>query len=388
MSFMANIQPSAQGQLVASSAFSGSQNYLSRVPSLPETVYGTSQLYPQTSGLRTESAGYYPPMQSGSESLKAPSSLGQHYYVDQMMNPHPYSSLYPGFDINAIRRKNATRETTGPLKAWLSQHKKNPYPTKGEKVMLAIATRMTLTQVSTWFANARRRMKKDNLGEYDDNDEGKENETGRRDRSGSLSSRMSQTSSEADTSKDLSDLSDIEEISINTKPTKRPTKKCVQRLFSPEIRTDNVIDPSSSPESLPDMTRIKEECHEEPILPPVAEMMRTQLNQFPAQTTGTTETTRIQKSKIWSISEIIGSASKTINTDNPSSYTYSENTVPHSEHTTHYDSSFYQNQLYNTYSNYYPAVHTGYPYDYSSQLNTSDSGLSTASDSKETIQYL
>ena len=78
---------------------------------------------------------------------------------------------YPGFDINAIRRKNATRETTGPLKAWLSQHKKNPYPTKGEKVMLAIATRMTLTQVSTWFANARRRMKKGNSEEYDDNDD-------------------------------------------------------------------------------------------------------------------------------------------------------------------------------------------------------------------------
>jgi hypothetical protein len=82
-----------------------------------------------------------------------------------------YLVRYPGFDVNAIRRKNATRETTGPLKAWLSQHKKNPYPTKGEKVMLAISTRMTLTQVSTWFANARRRMKKDNTGEYDDNDD-------------------------------------------------------------------------------------------------------------------------------------------------------------------------------------------------------------------------
>ena len=30
----------------------------------------------------------------------------------------------------------------------------------GEKIMLAIITRMTLTQVSTWFANARRRLKK------------------------------------------------------------------------------------------------------------------------------------------------------------------------------------------------------------------------------------
>uniref|UniRef100_A0A3P8RVU9 Homeobox domain-containing protein n=1 Tax=Amphiprion percula TaxID=161767 RepID=A0A3P8RVU9_AMPPE len=62
----------------------------------------------------------------------------------------------------ASRRKNATRETTSTLKAWLQEHQKNPYPTKGEKIMLAIITRMTLTQVSTWFANARRRLKKEN----------------------------------------------------------------------------------------------------------------------------------------------------------------------------------------------------------------------------------
>ena len=46
-----------------------------------------------------------------------------------------------------VRRKNATRESTSTLKAWLFQHIKNPYPTKGEKIMLAIVTRMTLTQV-------------------------------------------------------------------------------------------------------------------------------------------------------------------------------------------------------------------------------------------------
>lgn len=65
-------------------------------------------------------------------------------------------------DLNGARRKNATRETTSTLKAWLSEHRKNPYPTKGEKIMLAIITKMTLTQVSTWFANARRRLKKEN----------------------------------------------------------------------------------------------------------------------------------------------------------------------------------------------------------------------------------
>jgi len=45
------------------------------------------------------------------------------------------------------RRKNATRETTATLKAWLNEHRKNPYPTKGEKIMLAIVSKMTLTQV-------------------------------------------------------------------------------------------------------------------------------------------------------------------------------------------------------------------------------------------------
>ncbi|CAG0902074.1 unnamed protein product [Darwinula stevensoni] len=64
-------------------------------------------------------------------------------------------------DLNA-RRKNATRESTNTLKAWLHEHRNNPYPTKGEKIMLAIITKMTLTQVSTWFANARRRLKKEN----------------------------------------------------------------------------------------------------------------------------------------------------------------------------------------------------------------------------------
>jgi hypothetical protein len=49
---------------------------------------------------------------------------------------------------SAARRKNATRETTNTLKAWLYEHRKNPYPTKGEKIMLAIITKMTLTQVS------------------------------------------------------------------------------------------------------------------------------------------------------------------------------------------------------------------------------------------------
>ncbi|CAN9515637.1 unnamed protein product [Ophioblennius macclurei] len=74
-----------------------------------------------------------------------------------------YPAYRPGVVEDPVRvAKVATRESTGALKAWLNEHLKNPYPTKGEKIMLAIITKMSLTQVSTWFANARRRLKKEN----------------------------------------------------------------------------------------------------------------------------------------------------------------------------------------------------------------------------------
>ncbi|XP_054732692.1 homeobox protein araucan-like [Anastrepha obliqua] len=99
---------------------------------------------------------------SGSEvttwtSTGLPPSTG-YYTYDPTFGAYGYGASY---DLSS-RRKNATRESTATLKAWLSEHKKNPYPTKGEKIMLAIITKMTLTQVSTWFANARRRLKKEN----------------------------------------------------------------------------------------------------------------------------------------------------------------------------------------------------------------------------------
>ncbi|VDM94606.1 unnamed protein product [Onchocerca ochengi] len=62
------------------------------------------------------------------------------YFFDPMPY-HPYAS-----GLDGTRRKNATRETTAPLKSWLNEHRKNPYPTKAEKIMLALLTKMTLTQ--------------------------------------------------------------------------------------------------------------------------------------------------------------------------------------------------------------------------------------------------
>ncbi|GAB6032488.1 Cinnamoyl-CoA reductase 1, variant 2 [Chamberlinius hualienensis] len=115
-------------------------------------------------------SAFYSPLNNSYDlkdgSTAAWSSLTQaaaYYSYDPAMTAYPYPNGYGGMDLNgAARRKNATKEVTSTLKAWLYEHRKNPYPTKGEKIMLAIITKMTLTQVSTWFANARRRLKKEN----------------------------------------------------------------------------------------------------------------------------------------------------------------------------------------------------------------------------------
>ncbi|XP_030359346.1 iroquois-class homeodomain protein irx-2-like [Strigops habroptila] len=80
---------------------------------------------------------------------------------------HPAIEVQLGLPAEPGRAKAAAaRESTGALKAWLAQHPRNPYPSKGEKVMLAVVSRMSLTQVSTWFANARRRLKKENKASW------------------------------------------------------------------------------------------------------------------------------------------------------------------------------------------------------------------------------
>ncbi|KAL1429977.1 hypothetical protein MTO96_015470 [Rhipicephalus appendiculatus] len=56
-------------------------------------------------------------------------------------------------------RMRPTRAWPAPLKKWLIRHRDKPYPSKAEKLALALGSHMTLEQVSNWFANARRRLK-------------------------------------------------------------------------------------------------------------------------------------------------------------------------------------------------------------------------------------
>ncbi|RVE62404.1 hypothetical protein OJAV_G00156800 [Oryzias javanicus] len=139
-----------------------------------------------------------------------------YYPYDPTLGQYQYDR-YGSMD-GGTRRKNATRETTSTLKAWLQEHRKNPYPTKGEKIMLAIITKMTLTQVSTWFANARRRLKKENKMTWPPRNKGSEEKRYDNDEDGSQEEQIKsennddETRSRPDKDLQLSDLDDFDAL--------------------------------------------------------------------------------------------------------------------------------------------------------------------------------
>uniref|UniRef100_A0A3Q1BXC6 Homeobox domain-containing protein n=1 Tax=Amphiprion ocellaris TaxID=80972 RepID=A0A3Q1BXC6_AMPOC len=139
-----------------------------------------------------------------------------YYPYDPTLGQYQYDR-YGSMD-GGTRRKNATRETTSTLKAWLQEHRKNPYPTKGEKIMLAIITKMTLTQVSTWFANARRRLKKENKMTWPPRNKGSEEKRYDDDEDGSQEEQIKsennddETRSRPDKDLQLSDLEDFDTL--------------------------------------------------------------------------------------------------------------------------------------------------------------------------------
>ncbi|XP_042196269.1 iroquois-class homeodomain protein IRX-5a [Callorhinchus milii] len=162
-------QPSASLALYSCPAYTTSVISGPRTDELGRSSSGSAfSPYAGSTAFTAASPGYNSHLQYGTDPTAAFTSyVGSPYDHSTGMagsiGYHPYTAplgSYPYGD--PAYRKNATRDATATLKAWLNEHRKNPYPTKGEKIMLAIITKMTLTQVSTWFANARRRLKKEN----------------------------------------------------------------------------------------------------------------------------------------------------------------------------------------------------------------------------------
>uniref|UniRef100_A0ABM5EV16 Iroquois-class homeodomain protein IRX-5 n=1 Tax=Pogona vitticeps TaxID=103695 RepID=A0ABM5EV16_9SAUR len=166
-------QPSASLALYSCPAYSTSVISGPRTDELGRSSSGSAfSPYAGSTAFSTPSPGYNSHLQYGADPAAAAAAAFSSYVgspydhtpgMAGSLGYHPYAAplgSYPYGD--PAYRKNATRDATATLKAWLNEHRKNPYPTKGEKIMLAIITKMTLTQVSTWFANARRRLKKEN----------------------------------------------------------------------------------------------------------------------------------------------------------------------------------------------------------------------------------
>uniref|UniRef100_A0A8C5WEI0 Homeobox domain-containing protein n=1 Tax=Leptobrachium leishanense TaxID=445787 RepID=A0A8C5WEI0_9ANUR len=150
--------PTASAQTAAVCLPSYENRLLNAPLGVYNNAYGTAnQDYASYLPFSTETAVWYPHLDCTSSLHPGPAQAPVYYPYDHSLGQ------FEAMDFSGTaRRKNATRETTSTLKTWLHEHRKNPYPTKGEKIMLAIITKMTLTQVSTWFANARRRLKKEN----------------------------------------------------------------------------------------------------------------------------------------------------------------------------------------------------------------------------------
>uniref|UniRef100_A0A672TG51 Homeobox domain-containing protein n=1 Tax=Strigops habroptila TaxID=2489341 RepID=A0A672TG51_STRHB len=162
-------QPSASLALYSCPTYSTSVISGPRTDELGRSSLGSAfSPYAGSTAFTAPPSGYNSHLQYGADPTAAFTSyVGSPYDhtpgIAGSLEYHTYAAplgSYPYGD--PAYRKNATRDATATLKAWLNEHRKNPYPTKGEKIMLAIITKMTLTQVSTWFANARRRLKKEN----------------------------------------------------------------------------------------------------------------------------------------------------------------------------------------------------------------------------------
>ncbi|KAB5586710.1 hypothetical protein PHYPO_G00004720 [Pangasianodon hypophthalmus] len=188
---------------VYSNPYAGGQGYGNYV------TYGTeaSAFY---------SLGAFDAKDSAASASITQAAAAAYYPYDPTLGQYQYDR-YGSMD-GGTRRKNATRETTSTLKAWLQEHRKNPYPTKGEKIMLAIITKMTLTQVSTWFANARRRLKKENKMTWAPRNKGSDEKRCGDDDDGSQEEQIkSDTNDDESRSRDdkdlqLSDLDDFDAI--------------------------------------------------------------------------------------------------------------------------------------------------------------------------------
>ncbi|EAS37051.3 uncharacterized protein CIMG_02405 [Coccidioides immitis RS] len=121
----------------------------SRSSTLSSMTHGTAGPYPSAynSPIHGSYQGYY----GGDLESTAHSA-----YMDT--KPTKYDPLGDTADSKSKKRRgNLPKPTTDILRAWFYEHLDHPYPSEQDKQMFMTRTGLTISQISNWFINARRR---------------------------------------------------------------------------------------------------------------------------------------------------------------------------------------------------------------------------------------
>lgn len=76
---------------------------------------------------------------------------------DAAQLPYFMPSGYEYQHGKARKRSNLPKQSTEIMKTWFDQNINNPYPSEEQKILFSNATGISMTQVSNWFINHRRR---------------------------------------------------------------------------------------------------------------------------------------------------------------------------------------------------------------------------------------
>src|SRR5690606_15347677 len=117
---------------------------------------GLSASFGVPSLIGSEAASYAPNLTSFPD-VPASGSLSPNVW-DLPQSPLSEPGLEAPFGIKQGPR--FSKDTNAVLKNWYEAHASHPYPTEEEKKELASATSLSVGQISTWFANTRRRDKR------------------------------------------------------------------------------------------------------------------------------------------------------------------------------------------------------------------------------------
>ncbi|TKA25320.1 hypothetical protein B0A50_06224 [Salinomyces thailandicus] len=71
----------------------------------------------------------------------------------QLFMPTPFEYHHG----KARKRSNLPKQSTEIMKTWFDQNITNPYPSEEQKALFSKVTGISMTQVSNWFINHRRR---------------------------------------------------------------------------------------------------------------------------------------------------------------------------------------------------------------------------------------